>query len=254
MLEDRLEILKILNENFNINQRELSKRTNMSLGKVNSVLKEFTEDNFIDRIVNNRGILYKVTDKGMKFLEESIANAKNTRLKLHEEEKKIVKQAVILAAGRAEHFGKPVGLLEIEDFKLIDRTLNILKENGITKIVLVTGYESEQFEEYFKNSRNIKIVKSDIYKWTGTMHSLSLAKEYIDDDFLLIENDLIFEKRAIKELSESPNRDCILFTNESGSGDEAFVEIRDNHLYKMSKDIHQFNRIDGEMIGLTKVS
>ena len=133
MLEDRLEILKILNENFNINQRELSKRTNMSLGKVNSVLKEFTEDNFIDRIVNNRGILYKVTDKGMKFLEESIANAKNTRLKLHEEEKKIVKQAVILAAGRAEHFGKPVGLLEIEDFKLIDRTLNILKENGITK-------------------------------------------------------------------------------------------------------------------------
>ena len=34
MLEDRLEILKILNENFNINQRELSKRTNMSLGKV----------------------------------------------------------------------------------------------------------------------------------------------------------------------------------------------------------------------------
>lgn len=81
-----------------------------------------------------------------------------------------------------------------------------------------------------------------------------LAKDYIDDDFLLIENDLIFEKRAIKELAESLNRDCILFTNESGSGDEAFVEIRDNHLFKMSKDIHQFNRIDGEMIGLTKIS
>ncbi|MGN0144890.1 MAG: NTP transferase domain-containing protein [Clostridium sp.] len=254
MLEDRLEILKILNENFNINQRELSKRANMSLGKVNSILKEFTEDNFIDRIVNNRGILYKVTDKGMKFLEKNIANAKNTRLKLHEEEKKVVKQAVILAAGRAEQFGKPVGFLEIEDFKLIDRTLSILKENGITKIVIVTGYKSELFEEYFKNSKNIKLVKSDIYKWTGTMHSLSLADKYIDDDFLLIENDLIFEKRAIKELAESPNRDCILFTNESGSGDEAFVEIRDNHLYKMSKDIHQFNKIDGEMIGLTKIS
>ena len=254
MLEDRLEILKILNENFNINQRELAKRANMSLGKVNSILKEFTEDNFIDRIVNNRGILYKVTDKGMKFLEENIANAKNTRLKLHEEEKKVVKQAVILAAGKADQFGKPVGLLEIEDFKLIDRTLSILKENGITKVVIVTGYKSELFEKYFKNSKNIKLVKSDIYKWTGTMHSLSLADKYIDDDFLLIENDLIFEKRAISELVESPNRDCILFTNESGSGDEAFVEIRDNHLYKMSKDIHQFNRIDGEMIGLTKIS
>lgn len=254
MLEDKLKLLKELNDNFNINQRELAKRTNMSLGKVNAVLKEFTIEGFIDRITNNRGTLYKVTEKGMKFLEENITSAKSTRLKLHEEEKKIVKQAVILAAGRTEEFDRPVGMLEIEDFKLIDRTLNILKENGITKIVIVTGYESQYYEECFKNSKNIVLVKSDTYKWTGTMHSLSLAKDYIDDDFLLIENDLIFEKRAIKELAESPNRDCILFTNESGSGDEAFVEIRDNHLFKMSKDIHQFNRIDGEMIGLTKIS
>jgi len=254
MLEDKLEILKALNDNFNINQRELAKRTNMSLGKINAVLKDFTMEGLIDRITNNRGTLYKVTEKGMKFLEENIASAKSTRLKLHEEEKKIVKQAVILAAGRAEEFGKPVGMLEIEDFKLIDRTLNILKENGITKIVIVTGYESSYYEECYKNSKNIILVKSDTYKWTGTMHSLSLAKDYIDDDFLLVENDLIFEKKAIKELAESENRDCILFTNESGSGDEAFVEIRDNHLFKMSKDIHQFNRIDGEMIGLTKIS
>ena len=151
MLDDKLEILKVLNDNFNINQRELAKRTNMSLGKVNAVLKDFTIDGFIDRITNNRGTLYKVTEKGMKFLEENIASAKSTRLKLHEEEKKIVKQALILAAGRAEEFGKPVGMLEIEDIKLIDRTLNILKENGITKVVIVIGYESQYYEERFKN-------------------------------------------------------------------------------------------------------
>ena len=78
MLEDRLEVLKTLNENFNINQRELSKRTNMSLGKVNSILKEFTIDGLIDRINTNKGILYKVTENGMKVLEKSLANAKNT--------------------------------------------------------------------------------------------------------------------------------------------------------------------------------
>ncbi|NFN19173.1 winged helix-turn-helix transcriptional regulator [Clostridium botulinum] len=254
MLEDRLEILKILNNNFNINQRELSKRTNISLGKVNSILKEFTLDGTIERVINNRGILYRVTEKGMKILEENLASAKNTRLKIHEENNKSVKEAVILAAGRARDFGKPVGMLEIEDFKLIDRTLNILKENGINKITIITGYESSCYEEYFKNNKNINLVKSDKYKWTGTMYSLSLAREYVKDDFLLIENDLIFEKRAIKELIESNSRDCILLTNESGSGDEAFVEIRNNHLFKMSKDIHQFNRIDGEMIGITKVS
>lgn len=254
MLEDRLEVLKTLNGNFNINQRQLAKRTGMSLGKVNSILKEFTLDGYIDRIANNKGNLYKVTDKGMKILEENLNNAKNTRLKLHEEERKVVKEAVILAAGKKECFGKPTGMLEIEDFKLIDRTMTILKENGIKKIVIVTGYESHFYEDYFKNSKNVICVKSDKYKWTGTMYSLSLAKNHIKDDFLLIENDVIFEKRAIEELCKSKDRDCVLITNESGSGDEAFVEIRDNHLYKMSKDIHQFNRIDGEMIGLTKVS
>ena len=86
------------------------------------------------------------------------------------------------------------------------------------------------------------------------MYSLSLAKEYIDDDFLLIENDMVFEERAITELLNNVNGDCILITSESGSGDEALVEIRDGYIYKISKDIHQFNKIDGEMIGISKIS
>ena len=87
------------------------------------------------------------------------------------------------------------------------------------------------------------------------MASLAKAKELIDGDFILLENDLVFEEYAIKTVVESSiHRDCILITNESGSGDEAFVEIRNNYLFKMSKDIHQFNKIDGEMIGISKLS
>ena len=70
----------------------------------------------------------------------------------------------------------------------------------------------------------------------------------------IVENDMIFEDRVIEKLINNKNRDCIVLTTESGSGDEAFVEIRDGYLYKMSKDIHQFNRIDGEMIGVSKIS
>ncbi len=86
------------------------------------------------------------------------------------------------------------------------------------------------------------------------MSSLSLVKDVIDDDFLLLENDTVFEERAIKEILKSKDRDCMLITSESGSGDEALVEIRDGYVYKMSKDVHQFNKIDGEMIGISKIS
>lgn len=121
---------------------------------------------------------------------------------------------------------------------MIDRIFSILKENGISRIVIVIGYKNELYEEYFKNSKNVILVNSDIYKWIGIMYLLFLVKDYIDDDFLFIENDLIFEGRVIKELVESENRDCILFINESGFGDEVFVEIRDNYLFKMFKDIY----------------
>ena len=42
--------------------------------------------------------------------------------------------------------------------------------------------------------------------------------------------------------------------NESGSGDEALVELRDNIVFRISKDFHQLARIDGEFIGLSKIS
>ena len=33
-----------------------------------------------------------------------------------------------------------------------------------------------------------------------------------------------------------------------------FVEIRNGHIHQISKDIHRLNRIDGEMVGITKIS
>lgn len=165
-----------------------------------------------------------------------------------------IKEAVILAAGNRKDFDRPVGFLEIEDFKVIERIIKILKQNGIEKIVIVTGYKSEYFEQLKSFDNTIHIVKNDYYKWTGNMASLALAEKELEGDFLIIENDLVFEDVAIERVINSSYKDCVLITNESGSGDEAFVEIRENYLYKISKDIHQFNKIDGEMIGISKIS
>ena len=86
------------------------------------------------------------------------------------------------------------------------------------------------------------------------MASLAVVENYINEDFILIESDIVVEGSGIKEIINYPCRDCMLITSESGSGDEAFVEIRDNKIYKISKDIAQLNKIDGEMIGISKVS
>lgn len=246
-------ILKYIYENLNASQRQMSEKLNISIGSVNNLIKNMSNEGLINIQIKDSKYSYSLSEKGISKLEEYVKASKLDKISINNDEFRKVKQAVILAAGEKKIFGKPVSFLSLEDGKIIDRVINILNNNGIEKIVIVTGYKSEFFDEY-KNNKSIFLVKNDRYKWTGTMHSLSLAKKYIDDDFLLIENDMVFEERAITELTNNLNRDCMLITSESGSGDEALVEIRDGYVYKMSKDIHQFNKIDGEMIGLSKIS
>lgn len=253
MFEKELKVLEVINKNKRISQREISKEADLSIGKVNSTIRYFLEEEYIYLEKEGKGFSYMVTEKGIKALEENLKSLSYKKIVLHQDEKKVIKQAVILAAGERKEFGKPVAFLDIPENTIIGRSIDLLRESGIEDIIVVTGYESRFFEE-IAEEKGLKLVKNNKYKWTGTMDSLALAKELIKDDFILIESDLVFEERALTEVLENHHRDCVLITNESGSGDEAFVEIRKGFLFKMSKDIHQLNRIDGEMIGISKIS
>jgi thiamine kinase-like enzyme/choline kinase len=168
------------------------------------------------------------------------------------EKHKCIKSAVILAAGENEDFDTPVGFLSLENQTLIQRSIDILQANGIEKIIIVAGHKREYYHKI--KSNNIQVVDNLKYKWTGTMYSLALAERYINEDFILLDGDLVFENRAIKGLLECNNSTAILIASESGSGDEAFVEIRDRLVYKISKERQQLRQIDGEMIGVSVIS
>lgn len=254
MLEPEFEILKLLNERSSVSQRMISKRIGVSLGKVNSLIKELSLSGYIIKESNDKLIEYKVTDIGMKLLSDNIHKAKLIRLEIHEPSNVRVKTAVILAAGKRKDFNIPVPLLEIYEFKLIYRTIDMLIRNGIKKIIIIVGYKSELFNSVKENYSNVEIVVNEEYKKTGTMQSIANANCVIKEDFILIEGDLIFEEYALKKLIENNIRDCILLTKKSGSGDETFVELRDGYLFKIAKDIHQLNNIHGEVVGITKIS
>lgn len=252
-MDEKYIVIKILSEKPSINQRQLAKEIGVSLGKANSLIKDAIDNGLIERISEGNDNRYVITEKGNEELINELKELKETKLIINKDEKYQVKQAVILAAGKTV-FDVPIGLLEIDNMLVIERHIKVLKECGINKIVIITGYNSKAFEEKLKNESGVILVKNDKYKWTGTMKSLSMAEGYITDDFILIENDLILENIAIPQVLNHINRDCLLITNESGSGDEAFVQLENNCLFKMAKDVHQFNRIDGEMIGLSKIS
>ncbi|CAM4064780.1 choline kinase [Bacillus manliponensis] len=248
-----LNILEIINKDPHMSQKKIAERCEMSVGKVNYIMNDLAEREYIYSKKSGKRMSYYLHEKGLSFLHRELAELQGKKIRMHQQGYKKVTQAVILAAGNRKEIGKPSCLLQLEEQTILDRHLDVLKRNGIEKVVIVTGYKQEAFASY-EGTSDVYFTENHKYKWTGSMASLVCVSELIDDDFLLIEDDIVIEERAIMQVLQYPERDCVLITNESGSGDEAFVEIQNGHLYKISKDIHQLNRIDGEMIGVSKIS
>lgn len=242
-------ILKQININPAINEKELALKCKISLDEVNSILGYLEQNKFIFRETQYIEKKYHITESGLNLLKEEVESKQNIQVELNN---KNITTAVILAAGKNNNFNETISMLKINEEVLIERTINLLRNNKIENIIVVSGYRSEEIKD--KLDDDITIVENLEYKWTGTMYSLASAKEYINDDFILIEGDIVIEDLGVKEIIKNNYSNCILITAESGSGDEAFVEIKDNKIYKISKDIAQFNKIHGEMIGISKIS
>lgn len=161
--------------------------------------------------------------------------------------------AIILSARKERNSLVPYPLREfIAGVCLIDRTLSILRENGFSKIIIVVGYRSDLFEKY--KSDDVTIIVNKDYEFTASMGSLALCQNLVDEDFLLVEGDTFFEKKVIECLSAIESGNCISMTEESGSGDECFVETKRGFVTKITKDRHRVCNFEGEMMGVTRIS
>lgn len=164
-----------------------------------------------------------------------------------------MKTAVILAARKERDSLIPYPLkLFADNVCLMDRNIAILRENGIEQILVVVGFKHELFNKY--SSENVTLIYNKEYEFTASMGSLALIKDYIDDDFILVEGDTFFEKNVVEKLCSIKAGNCISMTEESGSGDECFVETKNGFVTKITKDRHRVCNFEGEMMGITRIS
>jgi len=171
----------------------------------------------------------------------------------------MVKLAVFLAAGMSSRFkqftnDKPKGFLKINNESLIERSIKILLKYNIEKIIIGTGYCSEHYE---KLSEKYPVVtkKNTVYETTNSFYTLHNMQDIIDEDFLLLESDLLYEKRAIIHLQNSSLDDIILASGKTNSTDEVYIETDINMiLINMSKNKDDLKRISGELVGISKIS
>ena len=123
---------------------------------------------------------------------------------------------------------------------------------GYKHIIMVVGYRAELFQKYAAD--DVVIIENKDYEFTSSMGSLRLAQDHLDGDFLLLEGDVFFEKILVEKLTSATYPVCLAMTEETGSGDECYVETRNGFITKITKDRHRVCNVEGEMIGALKIS
>lgn len=103
-------------------------------------------------------------------------------------------------------------MVQVNGVTLIERLLRqldrVAETRGLSRIVIVVGYEGRKLQEYIATlgiKTPVEFVDNPIYDTTNNIYSLYLAKDQLmEDDTLLFESDLIFEDAIIDRLLDDP--------------------------------------------------
>ena len=159
------DILLSIHHMSNVNQRELAQMSGHSLGSVNKVVKQLTEDGHIDADGNISNIGINVIEQGK------------------------TKSAIILAAGfgmRMVPINMEVskGMIQVHGEPLIERHIKHLKEAGIHKIYVIVGFMKEQYE-YLMDEYGVDLIVNPEYSIKNNLHSLALVRYMISNTYII---------------------------------------------------------------------
>lgn len=150
-------------------------------------------------------------------------------------------QAIMLAAGKGSRLGRYTKnntkcMLEVYDKTLLERAIDALIDAGINKFIMVLGYKADNVKQFIKEKKldkkiDIEYVDNDVYDTTNNIYSLYLARNYlIEDDTILLESDLIYDKSIIKKLVDSKYESAALVAKYEEWMDGTVVTLNENNV------------------------
>ena len=125
----------------------------------------------------------------------------------HFKEKRIT-TALLLAAGTGSRLlplttKSPKCLTMVNETSILERLIKSLNMQGFKRLVVVTGHLQDCIKSFLKDragNLTIEYVFSPLYKTTNNIYSLWMARKIINEPFLLIESDLVFDPSLLTEM------------------------------------------------------
>ncbi len=121
---------------------------------------------------------------------------------------KNITTALLLAAGTGSRLlpltkSSPKCLTLVNEIPILERLISSLTQHGFKRLVVVTGHLENSIREFLGNhvgNMTIEYIFSPLYQTTNNIYSLWMAKEAINEPFLLIESDLVFDPSLLTDM------------------------------------------------------
>ena len=159
-----------------LTQRELEKSTGFSLGTINKVIKELSEEGLIEN--------GSVTEKGVEALEPYRA-----------------KRAVFIAAGFGSRMvpitlNTPKPLVRVHGQRIIDALIDACLAAGIEEIYIVRGYLGEQFDQLLYKYPMVHFLDNPVFNEANNISSAMIARHLFSNSYVF-EADLLLSNPKI---------------------------------------------------------
>ena len=166
-------------------------------------------------------------------------------------------KALILAAGYGGRLGsptedKPKALVQVLGMSLIERVILTAKKAGINEFLVVCGYLGEKLKSDLGNGERfgVKIDFMDNEDWQmGNGTSALIARDFLEEKFILLMADHIFNNRILSELIKHDVASSIVVAvdrKEPSKEDTKLLE-KGGRVIDIGKDIEESNCIDTGM-------
>jgi L-glutamine-phosphate cytidylyltransferase len=175
---------------------------------------------------------------------------------------------LILAAGQGTRLrpltnDRPKCMVKYQEKPIIDYILDVTKKCNVKDIALVNGYKVDILEDYLKDE-NLTFFTNDKFDSTNMVSTLFCAKEFMSDDLIISYADIVYKKEVLEKLIQSKNDFSVVVDRrwrelwsqrmENPLDDAETLKIKDDKIIELGKKPKNYNEIEGQYIGLIKIS
>ncbi len=168
-------------------------------------------------------------------------------------------KAILLSAGQGKRLlpftaKRPKCLLEVQGKTLLEWQIQELSKCGINAITVVTGYGYEDVDTVLLQNdelRHIETFYNPDFATSDNLVSCWKVREQMNEDFILLNGDTLFEAAVLKKLLTSHCTPITVTINHKDKydADDMKVSLTETKLIRIGKDLPP-SETHGESIGM----